>query len=305
MNYIQLLYFVEVAKHQHFTRAAEALFITQPALSQAIKRLETEVGMPLFERSGRGVKLTESGSVLFTYAQKIINQMDKMHVEISGIHSGISGAVRIGTVLPIKSLGWLRQVISQEMEQSPELQIHVLSEPRERLLNLLQNKELDFAVTTGSVPDEFICRPIYEDALGVLMSAKDPLAQKKKLSLSDVLERPICCNNYDMDIRQIIAEAFMPWGKPPRIVFEGAYPAHILRMVSRGDNITFISERDFADMQATGYDDPHALVFRSFGGNELKRKISLVYLRDAELIPAAKRLVEELFLAGKEETHGI
>lgn len=302
---MQLLYFVEVAKHQHFTRAAEALYITQPALSQAMKRLESEAGMLLFERSGRGVKLTESGRILYDYAQKIIAQMDKMHTEVNGIRRGIAGEVRIGTVLPIKSLSWLRQVISHEMEQAPELQIHVLSEPRERILNMLKIKELDFAVTTGGVPEEFICRPICEDALGVLMSAKDPLAGKKTLSLPDVVDRPICCNNYDMDIREIISEAFLPWGKHPKIVFEGAYPAHILSMVSRGENITFISERDFSDMQTTGYDDPHALVFRSFGSDGPRRQISLIYPDNTELIPAASRLVEELFLAGKEASYGV
>ena len=103
MNLSQLRYFRKLAEVQHFTRAAESLFITQPALSNSIKQLENELGVPLFEQHGRNVRLTKYGMEFNGYVSEGLNVIDK-GIQIAQEHaSSLSGTIDIGTIFTVQS----------------------------------------------------------------------------------------------------------------------------------------------------------------------------------------------------------
>ena len=103
MELRHLRYFSVVAKLQHFHKASEALFITQPALSNQIKQLEEELGTKLFERIGRGVKLSESGQYLLESANRVLNEVEYVTETIRELEQGTKGTLRIGVLQSINS----------------------------------------------------------------------------------------------------------------------------------------------------------------------------------------------------------
>ena len=103
MNLSQLRYFRKLAQVQHFTRAAEELFITQPALSNSIKQLENELGVPLFEQQGRNVRLTKYGREFNEYVTEGLDAIDK-GIQIEREHANnLSGSIDIGTIFTVQS----------------------------------------------------------------------------------------------------------------------------------------------------------------------------------------------------------
>lgn len=102
MNLSQLRYFRKLAEVQHFTRAAEALFITQPALSNSIKQLENELGIPLFEQHGRNVRLTKYGKEFNEYVSEGLDVIDK-GIQVAQEHANsLSGTIDIGTIFTVQ-----------------------------------------------------------------------------------------------------------------------------------------------------------------------------------------------------------
>ena len=104
MELRQLLYFVKAAETLHFTEAAEAVFITQSTLSQQIKQLETELGMLLFDRVGKHVRLTEAGRVFLQHARKILAETDKARQAITDLNNLVTGDLKIGITYAFSSL---------------------------------------------------------------------------------------------------------------------------------------------------------------------------------------------------------
>ena len=102
MNLAQLYYFRTLAKFEHYGKAAEALYITQPSLSNSIKNLEKEIGVPFFERVGRNVRLTEYGEEFNKHICCALDEIDKAVEIMKAYNSGLSGRIRIGTVISIQ-----------------------------------------------------------------------------------------------------------------------------------------------------------------------------------------------------------
>ena len=110
MELRHLRYFKVVAELQHFHNAADKLHITQPALSNQIKQLEHELNAELFERVGRGVKLSENGELVLASAKKILNEVALLKESVSDLESGQTGTLRIGVLQSINSL-YLRSLV--------------------------------------------------------------------------------------------------------------------------------------------------------------------------------------------------
>jgi DNA-binding transcriptional LysR family regulator len=148
----QLQGFVGVAHEGSFTRAAEKLYVTQPALSLQIKALETELGAPLFERRNRAIFLTEVGRVVLQRAEQILGMVDQIHQEMAA-HQGMqTGRVQIGTsdttclyVLPL--------LIQTFRNRFPKIDIHLTNKPSEEVAELLKEGVVDFGIVTLPLVD--------------------------------------------------------------------------------------------------------------------------------------------------------
>ena len=124
MELRHLRYFKVVAELQHFHKAADKLHITQPALSNQIKQLEQELNTKLFERVGRGVKLSESGELVLSSAIRILNEAELLKESVSDLESGQAGTLKIGVLQSINSL-YLRSLVAEFDRNNPNISLQI------------------------------------------------------------------------------------------------------------------------------------------------------------------------------------
>jgi len=120
----QLQYFIAVSEHMNFSKAAERLHISQPSLSNAIKKLEHEIGSPLLDRNTRNLQLTEAGEVLFERAKVIVKNMEVLKIEMDEVVVHGTSEITIGVMESIKH--WLPKVIANYKKDYPQMIIHLV-----------------------------------------------------------------------------------------------------------------------------------------------------------------------------------
>ncbi|QUG40182.1 LysR family transcriptional regulator [Psychrobacillus sp. INOP01] len=143
MDIRQLHYFREIVKHSSISKAAEALHIAQPPLSQLLKKLETELGTTLIHRYRKKWELTETGEILYQYAEQMLLQMQDVKQKIQEVEQGIAGTVRIGVSSACSNM--LIDYISMYRTQFPNVKISIINGNSEELLKRLEQREIDLA----------------------------------------------------------------------------------------------------------------------------------------------------------------
>ena len=185
-----LRYFVAVARERHFTRAANALGISQPPLSQQIKRLEEEVGTPLFRRLTRGVELTEAGEAFYEDACKILALSDAALEKARGIARGLNGSLSIGITSSDAFHPKIFALIRQFQVQNMAVQVHQVEANMSSLTTMLAEGELDIAFVR--LPCEsskaFNLRIIDVEPMVIALHRDHPLAGENALSLVQLQE---------------------------------------------------------------------------------------------------------------------
>lgn len=124
MDIKQLQYFIAVSEQMNFSKAAERLHISQPSLSNAIKKLEHEIGSPLLDRNTRNLQLTEAGEVLFERAKVIVKNMEVLKIEMDEVVVHGTSEITIGVMESIKH--WLPKVIANYKKEYPQMMIHLV-----------------------------------------------------------------------------------------------------------------------------------------------------------------------------------
>lgn len=187
MNLSQLYYFRKLAEVKHYTHAAEELFISQPTLSNSISQLERELGIPLFEREGRKIKLTKYGEEFYQYATEAVNALEK-GIALAHEHAGSpTGSIDIGAIYTIQS-GYLPSLIKGYRDQyGKDAQVNVFQGLTQPLLEDLESNryELAFTAYVDSKPDlTFV--PVLTQRLVAVVHRSDKLAWSKNLALDTI-----------------------------------------------------------------------------------------------------------------------
>ena len=180
MNLSQLYYFRKLAEVKHYTHAAEELFISQPTLSNSISQLERELGIPLFEREGRKIKLTKYGEEFYQYATEAVNALEK-GIALAHEHAGSpTGSIDIGAIYTIQS-DYLPSLIKGYRDQyGKDAQVNVFQGLTQPLLEDLESNryELAFTAYVDSKPDlTFV--PVLTQRLVAVVHRSDKLAWSK------------------------------------------------------------------------------------------------------------------------------
>lgn len=145
MELRHLRYFKVVAELQHFHRAADKLFITQPALSSQIKQLEQELNTKLFDRVGRSVKLSESGELVLNAAKRILNDIELLKEAVSDIEHGQAGTLKVGVLQSINAL-YLRKLVIDFDKKHPNISLHVEEMSNQNIEKKLASGEIDIGI---------------------------------------------------------------------------------------------------------------------------------------------------------------
>lgn len=187
MNLSQLRYFRKLAEVQHFTRAAERLYITQPALSNSIKQLENELGVPLFEQYGRNVRLTKYGREFNEYVSEGLDVIDK-GIQIAQEHANsLSGTIDIGTIFTVQSDYLPALLRTYRGIYGTQVDVRLYQGLTQGLLEKLEDGTYDVAICAyaDNCPEiEFI--PVLTQDLVAVLHEDNPLAQQEYISLDDL-----------------------------------------------------------------------------------------------------------------------
>ena len=187
-----LEYFLAITREGNISAAADALHISQPALSRQIKDLEEELGVLLFERGSRRIKLTEEGMILRKRAEEMMHLIQITHSEISQVHDQITGEIKIGAGESL-AFHYLSKIAGNIHKDYPDIRFSITSGDTDDLIDQLANGLIDLALIFTEY-DRNLYHGIYlpaEDKLGLLIRKDDPLASKEIITIADMKELPL------------------------------------------------------------------------------------------------------------------
>jgi len=205
----QLEYLVALARARHFAKAAQACYVSQPALSEGIRKLEEELGIPLVQRGRRFDGFTPEGERVVLWARRILADRDAMQDEIQALQAGLSGRLRIGTVpTAATAVALLTQPFCAA---NPLATVQVFADLQSvDIVNRLRTYELDAAVTYHSTVVEhgFKFVPLYRERYVLLIQRSARDARPDEISWEDAAQYPLCLLHPGMQGRQVLEAAF-------------------------------------------------------------------------------------------------
>lgn len=186
MNIRDLQYLVAMAEHNHFGIAAEACFVSQPALSMQIKKLESVLGVQLIERTSKSALLTEIGKLLTEHARDILYKVEVMKEAAKQAKDPYSGELHLG-IIPTLAPYLLPHIIPVLSKLFPKLTIYLVEEQTQVLITKLKQGKLDGAlIGLPHVDEEFIALPIFEEEFLLAIPSNHPLSKRKIIRLPDL-----------------------------------------------------------------------------------------------------------------------
>ncbi len=287
MDLSQLEIFLSIAEQKSFSRAAEKMHRTQPALSIAIKRLEEELGETLFDRSSKSGTLTEAGRILLSYAQKMINLRDEATEAVSELRGMYRGRLTIGAN-ESTSLYLLPPLLLEYRKQHPSIKIEVYRNVSERIPNEVLERNLDFGfLSYDPLHPSLQSFEIYRDELVLVVPPKHALAKRKGVTVRDLTGEQFVAHNVKTPARTRIFELFAQHRTPLNICVELATLDTIKDFVLRGVGLAILPR-----MAVQSELDAGTLVAVPVNGMKIEKPLRLVYRREQGLSHAAKSFLE-------------
>lgn len=243
MDLMQLEMFVATAEARGVQRAAERVFRTQPAVSMALRKLEQEIGAPLFDRSNRGAYvLTATGELLYASSKRLLGLRDDALAEIRELHSLEQGRVRIGAN---ESTGvyLLPRLIEGFRKKHPKVRIDVTRQNSTQLIHDIREHSVDLALISF-MPDEkdVEALPVMNDELILVASPDHAFAEKKKVKFADLGSESFIAHTVASPSRHKVIEAFRLSDTPLNIVMEVAMIETIKKLIAMNLGIGFVPE---------------------------------------------------------------
>lgn len=287
MDLRDLRYFETIAELQHMGQASARLHRTQPALSSCVHRLEQACGATLFEKSGRGIRLTEAGKVLLKWAQRMRLDVDDAKRELSLIGKGLTGHVRIG-IVPTVAQFVLPSVARQFLQEAPEVTLRTVVGLVDTLRPLLQSGEIDLMVGTGTTSDAgYVSKVIAEDAIVVAARSNHELFQGSP-TLKDLVGYRWALQPPGAPTRDWLDNTFDRKRLPrPKVQVETTMLLMLPTLIVQTGLLSFISRHHLEDR-------PLKTALKEIPIKEatMRRKLVLTHRDKSYLSPAASRLIE-------------
>ncbi|QDT20020.1 LysR family transcriptional regulator [Gimesia chilikensis] len=269
MEVDQLRYFLRVAERGNFTRAAEELNISQPALSRSIQKLEEELGQPVFERKTRSVALTDAGTLLQSRAQQILALIEDTKAEISD--DGRSGQIRIGAIPTIAPF-FLPDLLRKFSTEFPAASIIVQEDTTDHLLKRCTQGEIDLAILALPVPAKYLeVEELFQEELLLVLPPNHPLVNKPQIRLNDIKALPFVLLDEAHCLSDNIVSFCRQRSFHPVAVEQTSQLAMVQELVSLSHGISMVPQ------MARKLDQSDRRVYRSMSGIKPVRKIAMVW----------------------------
>lgn len=289
-----LLVFHEVAKHRSFSKAAEELFISQPAVTKHVKELERKVGIGVIQRRRGGFALTEAGKIIFKYTHKISSYLMEIENLLDNLKKVYQGILKIGTTESY-SKGLMPKLLSGFQTSFPFMKIALdvgNSEEIERSLLAYKN---DLGLIAGTkISPRFESIPFLKEELVLIVSPNHVLAKKDAVSLKELGRYPLIIRAKGSTTRKIILQAFKEAGIHPSLLIEAGSSEFIKQWVSEGKGVSIIVKRTVEDEEKRGIIKTIPLF------EKLYLKVAFLYLKEAKSNPAIKTFVNFIENQGRK-----
>jgi LysR family hydrogen peroxide-inducible transcriptional activator len=295
MEFEQLRQFLKVAELGNFTRAAEAVGLSQPALSRSIARLEDELGQPVFERQTRKVTLTDAGRSLYIRAQQIVALAVDAKLEICD--DGQTGRIRMG-VIPTIAPFFLPQFLRDFRREFPRSTVIVEEETTGNLLHKLADGVIDLALVVRPVDVKYLkIEDLFEEELLLVVAPDHPLRGKKRVRLADIESLPFVLLNEAHCLTDNVLNFCHSHAVHPVSIEHTSQLATVQELVSLDHGISMIPA------MARALDTSDRRVYRSLHGAKPVRHIVMAwnpYRFQSRLLEAFR---QRLKLEGQRRQH--
>ncbi|WLI75800.1 LysR family transcriptional regulator [Kosakonia sp. H02] len=283
-----LRYFVAVAQTQHFTRAAEMLGMSQPPLSQQIRRLEQEVGTPLFHRQTRGVTLTDAGEAFYEDACQIIAMSDAALEKAKGIARGINGKLYLGVTSSNAFHTHFFSVLRQFQHAYPQVVLHQKEDNMATLMQELDEGIIDVAFVRLPCENSkmFKLKFIDEEPMLIALHRTHPLSARAEIALSELQHTPLVIFPQEVapGLYELVYNACLRAGIEMENQQQASQFSSSLSMVAAGFGFAIIPQ------SMACFSHP-MVTFHSVAQSTLKTDVALAW-RKFERSPAVKRFID-------------
>ncbi len=292
MDLRHLEIFLEVARRLNFTRAAKALHIAQPAVSQAIARLEGELGVTLFDRSGREVRLTEAGLRLLPHAERVLADVEAAQREIARLRGRALGRISVG-VTPTVATHLLPRALARYRAAQPAVEVVLREGGTGALVTMIERGAVDLAIVVLPTDRPTIdAVPLFTEPLLLAVAADSPIARATPpVPLRLAADEPFILYRVSYHLRSATIAGCRAAGFEPRVALEGGEMETVLRMVAAGLGVSLVPQLAFEGSPRPG------VVALPVSDPPLARTIGVAHRHDRPLSPAAEAFVATLHQA--------
>lgn len=249
MTLTELRYVVTLAREKHFGRAAERCHVSQPTLSVAVKKLEEELGIPLFERSKSSIRVTETGQRIIEQAQRVLDQVGQIRDMAQDGKNQLNSPLKVGAIYTIGPY-LFPHLLPQLRRAAPEMPLYIEENYTANLRQKLRHSELDAIIVALPFEEpEVVTLPLYDEPFVVLLPAGHPLAREEKLTPEQLAREQLLLLGPGHCFRDQVLESCPPLVEAvtrqsttdkPALVTEGSSLETIRHMVASGLGITVL-----------------------------------------------------------------
>ncbi|HAT4501034.1 LysR family transcriptional regulator [Serratia marcescens] len=285
MNYSlkQLRVFVAVARHGSFSRAGEAIGLTQSAVSHSVKELEAEVGVRLLDRTTREVVLTDAGLRLANRVERLLDELQAALLDARSFGVQRSGTVRVATSQTI-SAHLMPQCIAAGEREYPEIRIMLRDQAQQQVLHSVRNAEVDFGIVVDPVQAvDLECEAVLHEPFLLLCRDDHPFAAQQEVRWSALNGCRLVLQDYASGSRPLIDSALRQQGVEAQVVQEIGHPATLFPMVAEGIGISIFPALALPLPEGGGLRVRRLVP-------EINRALMLVRRKNRSLTPAAEAI---------------
>lgn len=267
------------------TRTAEAIHMTQPAVSLAIRELEQYYGIKLFDRIGRRLKITEAGQQFMEYAESISSTFDDMEKSMKNWET--FGLLRVGASITIGSQ-FLPEYVKEFRERCPGTEVKALIAPTDQLEQKILNNELDIALIEGNAHSPSIIMEQYmEDELVVVCSVDSEFTRGQSLTIDEFKRQNFLLREPGSGTREVFDRATEAAGFTITPIWESTSTEALINGVINGLGVAVLPYRMVLDSLARG-----VMIVVNVEGLDFRRRFKIIYHKEKHLTNSAKRFLE-------------
>jgi DNA-binding transcriptional LysR family regulator len=286
MDFEQLKTFIEVSRLKSFSRAAQKLLRTQPAISAQIRSLEQEIGARLFDREGGKVTFTSAGRLFEPFAEHCLECLSHMHLAVAELERSPRGELSI-SANEATHLYVLPQVFAQFKKQYSRVVLSIVRAERLRTLEAVLNREVDFGVVSLPVRDaRLTVEPIHKDELVLVAPPSHPMAGRSSIKLQELVRSQLLLPSHGRR-REQMNELFRMQDLTPKVAMEVESSELLKRYVLAGLGIGLLPRTNVIEEERNG-----TLKTLTLEGVRLARDLALVFRKDKQLSRAGQAFLE-------------